>query len=371
MKKIIQRTMPKRWYWQLATLLVVCVVMAGCQSAPRISSRTTISPPALPISPSSLPASSPNISNATALPNTTTPASDEAYRGGINTHFDSVAGQHRYAPSQDKMSSVYNVTPGEALQGELGLWSTFPDTKHVTLILLLNYQQAQFRLNDQPVADSIDLDLISDQQQKYQFSTQPLVKGYYDFAIVIMVDPYNTAMDTRTRIRTTFTPVIRGSVFVGDVKPPTMQFEPFQNTEKVGERFSDLCFITEQSNGLNQWPGQQVAPGEKLSLFVRTVPLKGNVRPDAAAQTVPVALVAFMDNHVVPIGDQPAVYGLTQHGEISTLPITITAPNQVGKHQFFVHQFPNPFVETITTSQGEQSFYSLSTQRIVLDVKQP
>lgn len=342
-------SLPWRNGWNLLPTIVIAFTLIGCGAT---------SPPAL------LSASPAKI---------VTTASVDRYGGAINLRFDSIPPRQRTPSAANPALSdrVYQLSPGEALRGDLRLLQTYPDPKRVRLMLLLNYRQVPFQVDNQVATNAFEADLRPGLEANFHLATQQLARGYYDFALIVVVDPHNTLLDGRTRFRTKETPVLRRSLYVGTASPPTVTYEPLTSTMITGH-ISDLLMLTEQPQGLDLWPGRHVAPGERLNLFVRTSPLKGNVRAAAPAETaVPIALVAFMDDHVVPIGTAAVVYAAVRPGEIGTLPITVTAPLNPGVHQYFVHQFPNPYVDATLTGSGDHSFYSQSTQRIVLTVDQP
>ena len=315
------------------------------------------------------------------LPVATEVVWEDVYSGGIRSRFESAPHQQDedYDPSlyaAGSTSRIYLVEPGSALQGELGLWNHFPDLKPVKLLLLLNYQQVEFHLDEREFATSFDIDLLPDEIYTFTLTTLPLAEGYYDFALVIVVNPENAAKDTRSRARTTFTPVIRRSVFVGGAMPPGVDFKPFQNVAEDAEhRYTDALFLTDKTRGFNQWPGsgRKVAPGKVFNLFLRFATPNYTARPgvDAKVDGVPFAFVAFMDDQVVPFGEDPVVYGRGFRGEIVTIPIKIVAPGTSGVHQFFIHRFPNPYNAVKVEGPVDRSFYSLSTQRVVIEVEEP
>ena len=301
-------------------------------------------------------------------------AVDDEYGGGIGSRFDSTPDQQRYDDPSDTAGSftwgVYQVEPGDALQGELGLLNHFSNTMPVRLLLLMNYEQAEFQLDDRGFASSFETELLPDQVYTYTLTTGPLEEGYYDFAMVVVINPEITAMDTLSRVRTTFTPVIRRSVFVGNAMPPTIEFQPFQ-TVMDDPNGGSFPILTDKSRKFNLWPGpgRKVAPGVEFDIFLRfgTPDYTARRGGDLNKDDVPIALVAFMDDQVVPIGVDSVVYGKEYRGEVVTIPITVVAPKTPGIHQFFIHRFPNPYVRM----RKDVLVDSLSSQRIVIEVQKP
>ncbi len=289
------------------------------------------------------------------------------------TNFNSSPSQRRFAETSPNAQHpyIYQVTPGDSFEGMLGLINTFPDTKEASLMLLMNYAQAEFQLDTGSFVYSTDLEMPRDKVFYFRFTTRPLSEGYYDLALVMVINPHNSGMDTLTRVRTTFTPVIRASIFVGDAALPVVQSEPFANvTPDPQGRHTDALFLTNQPDGFTYWPGATVSPGEKLNLFLRFSIPSYIVLPGRSIDSeVPVAFVGFMDDSVVPIDEEPTLYGKGKRGGVVTVPVSVVAPQHAGIHQFFIHRFPNPYTEVLSTEPLGGGFYSLSTQRVVLDVE--
>lgn len=332
-----------------------------------------------------------------------TPGADSTYGGTISTQFVSLPEQRAYPPPPPEARAdpfyaspyfdVFRVAPGEALRGTLLLSSTFPDAKPLRLLLLVDYRQVAFALGPDPAAEHHAVTLLPGEEVALDLATPPLDPGTHDLALVAQVDPANLDRDALTRSHSTFSPVDRQTVIVGDAPPPSPPAAaaiPFDAGAESGDRFSDVLLLTADRGRLAYWSGGPVDPGETVTLYLRAQPLLSTLRavgqagPAAVAtpevgealaqgQAVPVALVGLMDGRVVPIDATGATvrYGALPIARISTIEITITAPTEPGSHQFSVHQFPNPHVEVAPAWAGDQSFYSLATQRVVLDVQIP
>ena len=197
--------------------------------------------------------------------------------------------------------------------------------------------------------------------------TQPLAEGYYDLVLVLILDAQR---DPRT-FDTMFTPVERRSVYVGAASPPVIAYPPFAQSETT-DRSTGTVFLSDAPDSFTIWSGTQTAPGEHISPYLRFSPRKGNLdtaqHPDGA---VPVALVAFLDNHVVPIGGDAVTYMLAREGELATMPIAVDVSQTVGPHHLFVHVFPNPYTEPVTSTSFQTTFVSDSSQRTTFTVIAP
>lgn len=344
---------------QVVVLIVVVLLVGACAGERAVSlvPATAHEGPA----PSSTPALV-----LTAAPINPAPSSTpDLYTGRIRHRFDVLPSQHRY---DAESSVVYAVEPEERLTAELGTINMFPDTKEISLVLLMNYEQAGFQIDSQEYTGAFNFELEPGEEVTFDFTSEPLSEGYYDFALVMIVDlHHNTALDTRSRMRTTFTPVTRRSIFVGDASAPDTSFLPFEEAvEDPGGGFSDALFLTDSPESFNLFSEQQVRAGTTVELFIRLSVPDYIMRDDSMA--APVALVGFLDEEIIPINDQPVIYGSARRGEITTLPVTITAPREPGLYSFFIHRFPNPYTEVLRLGSQDRGFYSLSTQRVVLEV---
>jgi len=315
--------------------------------------------------------------NANTPPPSVTQTVPPLSRGTIRTRFKSVPRQQRLpsspvslltaqpAPSID--DKVIQVIPGDALEANLDIESTFSIDRTVSLMMLLNYQQNSYSVDNGALNDVTDITLRPNAVVSHSLRTQPLAAGYYDLVLVLVLD---TQRDPRT-FDTMLTPVERRSVYVGAASPPMITYQPFSRSETT-DRYTGTVFLTDTPDSFTIWSGTQTTPGQHVSPYLRVSPRKGNLdtirHPDG---TVPMALVAFLDNHVVPIGADSVAYVLAHEGEIQTMPIPVDLPQTPGPHRLFVHLFPNPYVEPVTVTSGQTTFVSDSSQRVTFDVSAP
>lgn len=292
---------------------------------------------------------------------TQTTSKDESYSGGLRTLFVSEPSQLR---GIDKRAPYFQVEAGDALRGELGLVNEFPDVKDVVLILMLNYKQSLFAVEQNDLAATYLLTLEPGQEIHLHVRTQSLPTAFYDVAWVFVVDPDNLATDTLARARSEFVPINRSNVYVGNTLPSTPQFTAFEQTQPDPDSHYAFLFSLEQTaDSFDLWPEVTVPPDTPLHFFVRFGVERTEVVDSRA--DVPIALVGFLDNHQVKINAQDVIFGLARQGKITTVPITIQAPHEPGPHLFFIHRFPHPFVQIGTSSIP---FQSLATQRVLIHV---
>lgn len=286
----------------------------------------------------------------------------ETYSGGLRTRFESIPSQRQYA--SDEFPGAFQVQPGQPLEGEFAAINNFPDTKEGLLLLLLNYRQQMFRVNGEDALPFYQFTFGSGEQISFSLTTELLAEGYYDLAWVVIVDPYKADPDLLSRVRSSFSPVLRRSVYVGDVAPPRIAFQPFAGVTADSSPYNEALYITEREDRLGPWPEFEVRPQESVQAFLRFgVP---RYEDPTDKKEVPMAFVAFMDYQQVPLGtDQPALFGLAKAGEIVTVPLTIAEKGE-GTHFYFIHRFPWPYTPIMGETRGLQS---QATPTVIIHVR--
>jgi len=303
-----------------------------------------------------------------------------SYSGGFSITFDS-------APKQqlgDSGQRVYTVRPEAPLRGVVGIRNEFPDRKSVRVLLLLNYEQQHFSMTsmdmeqasdqgnelreESPLRESAEFAIEPLGERWFDFVTLPLDPGYYDMALIFVPDPLATQAELR--YRTTLRPVIRASVYVQGGSPPQVDFPPLDPEARENDGYGEVCWLTAAPYSLQLTPGTRAKPGEDVTFFLSLQPhvaaLEGT---PPGTVSVSLALVAFMDDEVVPMNGEPAVFASAQPGYLSAFAVTITAPPEPGVYQFFIQQLPYPFVDVAEADQAGRVLVAESTQRVVLEVK--
>ena len=358
MASIVLRARPlSQWPWLALTVLPLCFLVVGCQPM-RFAESSLVTPEGI-----------------------------ETYSGGIHLMVDSLPSQRRSPES----SLTFQVEPNMPLKGEIRLEQEYPDTKTIRLLLLLNYRQAPFaldRVDDPPDAgDPIPTlasplppatfqaahDIIAppDEALAFRFQTEPLATGYYDFALIVVLD--SDKRQSELRYSTTFRPAVRRSIYVGDVTPPTMTFSPLDPSARANEGFEEMFIFVDEPYSLTRQPGRSAKPGEEMTFFLVVQPHASNLwRGTADDDRVPLALVAFFDDQLVPFNGSPVVYGSARPGYLSTVPVMVQAPARPGEYQFFIQQLPQPYLDVsiILDDIDGPSFFAESTQRIVITVEE-
>lgn len=327
-------------------------------------------------------------------PETASPVEGSTYVGGVSILFEDRYQQERRqdatpkAGTFDPYSQIMRMDPGSPLVTRVGLIWSYPDAKNVRLMLLANYRQIAFSLEPlTPVAD--DHPLPSSQtpplprdlhgsatvflepavEVNYILTAASLPAGYYDLALVVVLDPDKTQGELR--YSTAFTPIARAGLFVGDSSPSMPALAPLDSNPRENSRLGDLCLLTPNPTSSQNWPGQTVKPGDEVNLFLRLQPFIGAKRPGSpASEPIPVALVGFLEDEAVEINGKPVIFGTVRTGELSTIPLSFTAPREPGTYQFFVHRFPNVFTDPVVDNPGDRSFSERACQRIVLEVRE-
>jgi hypothetical protein len=301
------------------------------------------------------------------------------FAGGIALMFDSIPAQRR-DPSSDM---AFAVVPGDALRGRLRVISRFEKPVEVEVKLLLNYRPASFaldpivqpELSEEEAPTSLGASTAGFAQRaqftaqpgvelRFRFRTEALEFGYYDLAMVVVTDP--ESLPSQMGYSTSFRPTLRHSLYVGDAQLPLVQFEPIDLFAVPNPGFDELCFFSSDPYSLDRWPGRSAKPGELVRFFLNIQPHPDTLVNSVSEVSTPIALVGFFDGQVIQLGDQDIVYGLVRPGYLSTLEITLEAPSDPGTYQFFVQQFPQPFLNP--DEKKELSLYADSSQRIVIQV---
>lgn len=309
----------------------------------------------------------------------------EMYTGGMSIMLASVPNQQRYAERQD----VFRVEPGASLEAEFGFVQTYPEAKQFRVLLLLNYEQepigfrsiadplvvdqgvtaTPFGPEDGELHQVMEFRAAPEEERYFRIWTKPLAPGYYDLAMIVVPDPEQNQRElpywTTARLST------RASVYVGDAAaPPVLDFPLFDPNSQAGSDFSELLWFGQEPYSPGLSASQTVDAGQDVTLTLNYQPYAGNLADDLPSDSpLPAALVAIMDDHVVPINGHPALYGSAVPGRLSWIPITVQVPSEPGVHQLFVQQFPNPYIDVKQAEETGREFFAESSQRFILDAR--
>lgn len=304
--------------------------------------------------------------------------------GGTSTMLACAPEQCRYPHRFD----VFQVRPGDPLRAEFSFIQWYPDPKPFRIFLLLNYRQADFAARQvfsraeerrvalaspialpQPgvLAHVLEFTVAPEAQVDFDLSTEPLAPGYYDLALVIVPEPDQNQRELP--YWTVRQMISRASVYVGDAAtPPTFAYPLVDPTPAPDSGFSELLWFGREPHNTRLKGEQRVAPGEEVTLLLNYQPYAGNLADAAPPDTpVPVAFVAFIDDWVVPLNDQPVLYASALPNRLSSFPVTVRVPDAPGIHQIFIQQFPNPYVDPKVAEETGRELFGISSQRFILD----
>ncbi len=350
---------------------LISLILVACASTGRSASPA---PAPTPTSATALAASSTSPFPAIAETTPTGVPANAAQYGVIRRQFQAIPRQRRSPSSPEPTSTapttpsiadkVFQVNPGEALETDLDVESTFPGSHTLTMILLLNYRQVSYSVDGQATTEVFDIALTPNAQQHYHLRTASLAEGYYDLALVLIWDEHRDPCC----FETTFTPEERRSVYVGTAAiPPPPNYQPFAQREATN-RFPGSVCLCRYADQMQRWGAQVGTPGQMLTGYLRTSPSRSNVTAQHPDGAVPEAYVAFLDDHIVPINGQAVTYALGQVGQLQTLPFTVQAPSTPGSHPFFIARFPNPYVEPVTYDATSAQFHSDTSSRHLITI---
>ncbi len=306
----------------------------------------------------------------------------ETYGGGMSLMLAPTNEQWRDSERPD----LFQVAPGLPLLATVGFLQSYPDTKTFRIFVLLNYQQADVGVQeipepddiqaavatpatlDEPLQPFIELAIPPNEERYFRIWTAPLAEGYYDLALIVVPDPDQTQRELP--YFTTAGLTTRASVYVGDnAVAPTLDYPLLDPAPAADSGFSELLWFGQEPHKAGLQASQSVAAGETVTLTVNYQPYAESLADDApAGAALPVALVAILDDQVVPINGQPVLYGSALPGRLSYVPITVQAPGESGEHQLFIQQFPNPYVDARVAEETGRDFFGDSSQRFILDV---
>lgn len=306
----------------------------------------------------------------------------ETYSGGMSLMLAPADGQWRDPDRPD----LFQLASGTPLRATVGFLQSYPETKPFRIFVLLNYQQASIgvqeipnpddaqagvatpTMHDGPLQPFIEFEIPPNVDRYFRIWTAPLEEGYYDLALIVVPDPDQTQRElpyfTTARLTT------RASVYVGDeAETPTLDYPLLDPTPAADSGFGELLWFGQEPHRAGLRSAQSVTAGETVTLTVNYQPYAGSLADDTPpGAALPVALVAILDNQVVPINDQPVLYGSALPGHLSYVPVTIQVPREPGVHQLFIQQFPNPYVDAKLAEETGSEFFGDSSQRFILDV---
>lgn len=308
------------------------------------------------------------------------------YSGGISLMLACVPEQCRDADRYD----VFRVESGTPLIAEFGFIQWHPEAKSFRVFLLLNYQQAPFAARQDTTRSESDLAPLAspiaspragemshvleftappEEELYFHLATEPLTAGYYDLALIVVPDPYQNQRELP--YLTVSQASARASVYVGDAAtPPTLDFPLIDPAASEDSGFSELLWFGHDPHKAGLKSGQVVDAGEDVTLSVNYQPYAESLADDLPPDSpLPVAMVAIIDDQVVPFNGQSVLYGSAPPDHLSYLPVTVRVPAEPGIHQLFIQQFPNPYVDAKDAAESGREFFGVSSQRFILDAE--
>lgn len=308
------------------------------------------------------------------------------YTGGVYTMLSCTSGQCRQADRQD----IFAFEPDTALRLKLGFVQSYPEAKEFRVFLLLNYQQTQFAVRQDmgrittdlaplgtPIAmpdagemqPVLDFTAPPERELHFDIWTEPLAAGYYDLALLVVPDLHKTQRELP--YWTVYRLISRASVYVGgSATPPTLEFPLVDPAPHEDSGFAEWFNFGRGPYNMRLYGEKVVQAGEDVTLPMNFQPFSWSEAGEPVAKTpVPTAFIAVIDDRVVPLNGQPVVYGSALPYSLSSFPVTVTAPADLGIHQLFVQQFPNPYVDVAEADNAELNLFGESSQRLILDAR--
>lgn len=307
-----------------------------------------------------------------------------SYSGGVSLLLACVPEQCLDADQQH----VFSLEPGTPLRAELGFVQWYPEPKQFRVFVLLNYRQTEFAARQDttrskgdraPLASPIaftssgemshvlEFTAPPEEEIYFQLTTEPLAAGYYDLALIVVPDPYQNQRELP--YFTTNQTSTRASVYVGGAEPPALDYPLIDPAPAADSGFSEVLWFGQEPHKAGLKSGQEVAAGEDVTLTVNYQPYAESLADDLPPDSpLPVAIVAIIDNRVVPLNGEPVLYASALSNRLSYLPVTIRAPDEPGSYQLFIQPFTNPYVDAEVAEETGREFFGVSSQRFILDV---
>lgn len=310
-----------------------------------------------------------------------------SYSGGASMLLDCEPTDQCLRPDRQ---DVFSVEPGKALRAKFGFVQSHPKPIEFRVFLLLNYQQTPFAVQQiasheesglaplgsaiaMPEPDAMqpvwDFTVPPEQEFYFELTTEPLAAGYYDLALLVVPDPNKTQHELR--YWTVYRYATRASIYVGDAAtPPTVDIPLIDPEPDDGGGTGGYLWFRPDATNTRPHEDRAVNAGEDVTLGLKYRPYGENVLDgQPLTDPVPAAFIAIIDDRVVPINGQPAIYASALPGRTSNLSITVTAPDDPGIHQIYVQQFPYPYVTVAVIDESGLSDYGESSPRLVLNVR--
>ena len=309
-----------------------------------------------------------------------------SYDGGITVSLACAPGQ-----CLNTEDDIFRLEPDTPLRAELGFVQWYAEPKQFRVFVLLNYRQVEFAARQDtdrsegdlaPLASPIALagsgemshvlEFIAPPNEEvyFQLTTEPLAVGYYDLALIVVPDPYQNQRELPYLTDNQFS--TRASIYVSDAtEPPTLDYPLIDPTPAADSGASELLWFGQEPHkaGLNS--GQQVTAGEDVTLTVNYQPYAESLADTLPPNSpLPVAIVAIIDDRVVPFNGEPVLYGSALPNRLSYLPVTVRAPEDPGAYQLFIQPFANPYVDAQVAEETGREFFGVSSQRFILDVEE-
>ncbi|MGO4529904.1 hypothetical protein AB4Z30_12570 [Paenibacillus sp. 2TAF8] len=230
----------------------------------------------------------------------------------------------------------FQVEEGESVKKFISLGNMIKKDRLYKLILLVDYQQVPFSVDDGEPLLEFDVQMKAGQTIEIPVEVPPLSKGLHDILFVIAKYPDDKSLDEEFRKKTDLNHLLfqRFSVSVGDNDTPNkIQFD---NTGELEDKNLGGVFLS-KNNDYQRWLTENVGLNERLQYFVH---IGNSVREKD--QTY--ALVILSDWKQINITqDKNVLFYKLQEDNAFSLKTEVTAPDQEGVYDLTALLISNPF----------------------------
>lgn len=249
-----------------------------------------------------------------------------------------------------------NLTDGMQLSQFLNYGSNFSGWLRITnamygsnqymVFALLDYKQQTFLFNNQ--TDKLHLvNLSKFEDSFYYFQIDNISKGFHDFAIIVLLNPYEHSLKKEYRYSTDMAKMgdKRFNLFVGGVNNTPIK-DSFDSMPCPSSYVLNGLLANKEACSPNAWFSEEIDGMEKINYFINV----GNDEEIIRS----FALMAFLDYEQIPLrlnDKELTTFGKLKKGEKRAFSANLTLPNEEGVHELMVIWVLDPY-EKLETSPG-------------------
>ncbi len=246
----------------------------------------------------------------------------------------------------DGMQLSQFLDHGSNFSGWLRITNAMYEINQYMVFALLDYKQQTFLFNNQTAKLHL-VNLSKFEDNFYYFQIDNISKGFHDFTIIVVLNPYEHSLNKEYRYSTDMAKMgdKRLNLFVGGVNNTQIKYA-FDSMPCPPSYVLNGLLVNKEACSPNAWYSEEIKGKDEINYFI-------NVGNDEEKMRS-FALMAFLDYKQIPLklnDKEPTTFGKLKQGEKRAYPSNLALPKEEGVHELMVIWVLDPYVN-LETSPG-------------------